>query len=163
MDWELSEYLPVVTIKNVYLLCCQMKDRIQKYIDYKNINAGEFAVMLEVQRSNISHILNGRNKPSAAFIEKMLLAFPDLNARWLLTGQGQMLETTTEAEQEADQATSPSQETIAFPRQETVSEVSAETSRSNNAQSVFPDIAGENVESVVLLFKDGTFASFKKR
>jgi len=138
MDWELSEYLPVVTIKNVYLLCCQMKDRIQKYIDYKNINAGEFAVMLEVQRSNISHILNGRNKPSAAFIEKMLLAFPDLNARWLLTGQGQMLETTTEAEQEADQA-------------------------SNNSQSVFPDIAGENVESVVLLFKDGTFASFKKR
>ena len=70
-----------------------MKERIQKYMDFKNINAGELSVKLEVQRSNISHILNGRNKPSAAFIEKMLNVFPDLNARWLLTGEGNMTNT----------------------------------------------------------------------
>jgi len=71
-----------------------MKDRIKQYIEYKGISAGELAVALEVQRSNISHILNGRNKPGASFIEKLLVVFPDLNARWLLTGKGNMVEGT---------------------------------------------------------------------
>ena len=69
-----------------------MKDRIKKYMDYKSISAGELSSLLDVQRSNISHILNGRNKPGAAFIEKMLVSFPELNARWLLTGNGEMVE-----------------------------------------------------------------------
>ena len=68
-----------------------MKDRIKKYMDYKNISAGELATLLEVQRSNISHVLNGRNMPGAAFIEKLLLNFPDIDARWLLTGVGEMI------------------------------------------------------------------------
>lgn len=29
--------------------------------------------------------------PGAAFIEKLLLKFPDLDARWLLTGEGEMI------------------------------------------------------------------------
>ena len=68
-----------------------MKDRIQQLIDYKGITAGVLAEKLEVQRSNVSHILNGRNKPGAAFLEKLLLLYPDINARWLLTGIGEML------------------------------------------------------------------------
>jgi transcriptional regulator with XRE-family HTH domain len=67
-----------------------MKDRIKEYIDYKGISPGELASLLEVQRSNISHILNGRNKPGASLIEKLLIVFPDLNARWLMTGEGSM-------------------------------------------------------------------------
>ena len=35
-----------------------MKDRIKEFIDYKGISAGELADLLNVQRSNISHILN---------------------------------------------------------------------------------------------------------
>ncbi len=68
-----------------------MKERISKFIDYKNVTPGELAELLEVQRSNISHILNGRNKPGASFIQKFLEVFPDVNARWLLTGEGEMV------------------------------------------------------------------------
>ncbi len=68
-----------------------MKDRIKKIIDYKGISAGELAEITGVQRSNISHIFNGRNKPGAQFIENFLNAFPEINARWLLTGNGSML------------------------------------------------------------------------
>ena len=68
-----------------------MKDRIRKFIDYKGVTPGELAVKLDVQRSNISHVLNGRNKPGATFIEKLLTEFPDLNARWLLIGSGEMV------------------------------------------------------------------------
>lgn len=57
----------------------------------KSLNAAEFADRIGVQRSNISHILNGRNNPGAQFLEKLLVAFPDLNADWLITGRGEML------------------------------------------------------------------------
>lgn len=68
-----------------------MKDRIRKFIDYKGVTPGELALKLDVQRSNISHVLNGRNKPGASFIERFLTEFPDLNARWLLIGSGEMV------------------------------------------------------------------------
>ncbi len=64
-----------------------MKNRIQKFIDYKNISPGELAEMLEVQRSNISHILNGRNKPRCFVYRKAPDCIPQLNARWLFTGR----------------------------------------------------------------------------
>ena len=60
-------------------------------MNYKGISAGELATRLDVQRSNISHVLNGRNKPGASFIEKFLTEFPDLNARWFLIGTGEMV------------------------------------------------------------------------
>lgn len=69
-----------------------MKDRIKHLMDYKKLSAAELADLIAVQRSNVSHVINGRNNPSSVFIEKLLLAFPDINARWLLTGEGSMLE-----------------------------------------------------------------------
>jgi transcriptional regulator with XRE-family HTH domain len=75
-----------------------MKTRIRRFIDYKSISPVELADQIGVQRSNISHILNGRNKPGAAFLEKFLFTFPEVNARWLLTGEGDMLSGGTKAE-----------------------------------------------------------------
>ena len=69
-----------------------MQDRILKFIESENITAAEFADKIGVQRSSVSHVLNGRNKPGFAFIQKILEAFPSLNSRWLLTGSGQMLD-----------------------------------------------------------------------
>ena len=73
-----------------------MKDRIRKFIEFKKITAADLADKLEVQRSNVSHVLNGRNKPGANFIEKLLTEYPELNARWLLTGDGEMLSSKKE-------------------------------------------------------------------
>jgi len=76
-----------------------MKTRIRRFIDYKSISPIELAELLEVQRSNISHILNGRNKPGAAFLEKFLTTFPEIDARWLLTGEGAMTHAASRAEE----------------------------------------------------------------
>lgn len=51
------------------------------------LNAGSFADKIGVQRSNVSHVLSGRNKPSFDFVEKLLLAFPRVSAEWLFTGR----------------------------------------------------------------------------
>ncbi|MFV0553979.1 MAG: helix-turn-helix domain-containing protein [Mangrovibacterium sp.] len=65
-----------------------MESRIQHILDLKQITAKEFADTIDVLPSNVSHVLNKRNNPSYPFIEKILSAYPDLNARWLILGEG---------------------------------------------------------------------------
>lgn len=67
-----------------------MRERILKFIESEGITAAEFADKIGVQRSSVSHVLNGRNNPGFAFIQKILEAFPSIDSRWLLTGSGQM-------------------------------------------------------------------------
>ena len=67
-----------------------MKDRIVQFLVSEKISPAEFADKIGVQRSSMSHILNGRNYPSAAFIQKMLQVYPALNPRWLMIGEGEM-------------------------------------------------------------------------
>ena len=69
-----------------------MKDRITQFLKSEKISPAEFADKINVQRSSVSHVLNGRNYPSASFIQKMLSAYPQLNSRWLLLGEGTILE-----------------------------------------------------------------------
>ena len=69
-----------------------MKDRITKFLKSEGISPAEFADKIGVQRSSVSHVLNGRNYPSASFIQKMLSAYQNLNPRWLLLGEGSVLE-----------------------------------------------------------------------
>jgi len=67
-----------------------MKDRILQFLESEKISPAEFADKIGVQRSSMSHILNGRNYPSASFIQKMLQAYPLLDSRWLMIGVGSM-------------------------------------------------------------------------
>lgn len=65
----------------------ELTDRIKGIMDNSNLSPAAFADKLEIQRSAISHVLNGRNKPSLDFVLKLLKAFPDIEASWLLTGE----------------------------------------------------------------------------
>lgn len=67
-----------------------MKDRIVQIIEKEGLTPSKFAEIIEVQRSNISHILAGRNKPSLDFLQKIMAAFPHISGDWLLTGSGTM-------------------------------------------------------------------------
>lgn len=61
-------------------------DRIKIVMKMNQLNAAAFADRIGVQRSSVSHVLTGRNKPSLDFIEKMLIHFPKVNASWLISG-----------------------------------------------------------------------------
>ena len=67
-----------------------MKNRIQKIIDHYHLNSNSFANEIEVNRSTISHILTGRNKPSIEVLQKILKRFNDISAEWLLLGTGEI-------------------------------------------------------------------------
>jgi transcriptional regulator with XRE-family HTH domain len=70
-----------------------MVERIKEIILKEGLTSGSFADLIGVQRSSMSHILNGRNNPSLDFVIKTLQAFPKLNPEWLLTGVGVMYRT----------------------------------------------------------------------
>jgi len=67
-----------------------MVDRITLLLKTRNISASQFADEIGVQRSSISHVLSGRNKPSLDFIQKILVRYPEINPDWLLFGKGSM-------------------------------------------------------------------------
>jgi transcriptional regulator with XRE-family HTH domain len=64
-----------------------MIERLTQIIRTKNINASKFADEIGVQRSNVSHVLSGRNKPSLEFVLKVLERFPEIKPDWLLFGK----------------------------------------------------------------------------
>ena len=65
---------------------------IEEILEVYNINASEFADRIEVQRSSISHILSGRNKPSLDFLIKVKDEYPELRWDYLLLGKKPMTE-----------------------------------------------------------------------
>lgn len=68
-----------------------LNERISKIIDYSGLTPSEFADEIDVQRSSISHVTSGRNKPSLEFIIKIKSRFPEILWDWLVNGEGQML------------------------------------------------------------------------
>lgn len=82
-----------------------MEERIKKFMEYKGISSSELADSIGVQRSNVTHVLKNRNKPSFQFIEKMLQVYPELSAKWLLLGTGSMIENAPKGKTLFDQLT----------------------------------------------------------
>lgn len=67
-----------------------MEERFLRFLESEQLTSSKFADVIGVQRSSVSHVLAGRNKPSFDFLQKTLKAFPMLNASWLILGDGVM-------------------------------------------------------------------------
>jgi len=78
----------VIRLKTYFM---SLNERISKVIEYSKLSSSEFADEIDVQRSSISHITSGRNKPSLEFIIKIKSRFPEILWDWLVNGEGEML------------------------------------------------------------------------
>lgn len=123
----------------------EIQERLKMIMKMHNLNASQFADTIEVQRSSISHVLSGRNKPSLDFIEKILNHFPRVNADWLITGIAKS--TKAEEEQESsrtlftDQPKTSTEEVIKIP------EIKMKEDKI--------------LKKVMLLYTDGTFETYQ--
>ena len=61
-------------------------ERIEKIRNNHQLSAAAFASKIGVQRSAMSHILSGRNKPSLEFLVKIYEAFDEIALEWLIVG-----------------------------------------------------------------------------
>jgi transcriptional regulator with XRE-family HTH domain len=68
----------------------EISERIQLLIEKHRLSASSFADRIGIQRSGLSHLFSGRNKPSLDLIMKIIEAFPDTSVEWLLWGKGSL-------------------------------------------------------------------------
>ncbi len=127
-------------------------NRLQKILDYYSISATELSNQISVNRSTISHLLSGRNKPSLDFVMKMLQQFPAVELYWLMNGKGNF----------------PSEKNDNIPSTSTFQKEVKKTLplKKDEKQELVPDQFSDpanspKIDRIVIFFKDGSFKSFK--
>ena len=68
----------------------ELIDRFRYIMKINQLSASAFADEIGVQRSSVSHVLSGRNKPSLEFIQKVLKRYPKVDGNWLISGSTQI-------------------------------------------------------------------------
>ncbi|OFX20026.1 MAG: hypothetical protein A2041_08070 [Bacteroidetes bacterium GWA2_31_9b] len=143
-----------------------MKDRILQFLKDEKISSTKFADIIGVQRSSISHILSGRNKPSFDFIEKMLLSFPSLNAQWLITGKGSMFTNTPRQESlfdlkiDSNQQKSTTLQSI-IPKQENINTEISDNDQHIETGFLKSEKKEKIIDRIIIFFEDGSFKQYK--
>ncbi len=92
-----------------------MVNRIKQIMEHYGYSSTQFADRIGAQRSAMSHVLSGRNKPSLDFVLKIKNSFPEIALDWLIMGKGGMF-TVTGQEQQKDKSSgdTPEQPSLQF-------------------------------------------------
>ena len=129
----------------------EIAERISKILEYYHLNAATFADKIGVQRSGLSHILTGRNKPSLDFIIKITDAFDAVDLNWLVHGKG------------------------SFPKSITIEKVKmsepiavkvASTPIAENVEKLTPtqpNLTTTEIQKIMIFYNDGTFSEYIPR
>lgn len=64
---------------------------LETFISAKKITLYRVAKDAGVTSAALYKLKSGDNEPSFYMLQKLAIAYPDLNLRWLLTGEGEML------------------------------------------------------------------------
>lgn len=67
----------------------QFIHRMEQILQFYGLSASAFADRIGVQRSSLSHLMSGRNKPSLDFVMKICEEFHEVDLYWFLQGKGQ--------------------------------------------------------------------------
>lgn len=155
-----------------------MDTRLQEILNYTQMSPAEFAERIQVQRSSISHILNGRNKPSLDFLTKVKEQFPEISWDWLILGQGAMTDLGP-SEKVAPTLPKANKLPLNISGQSVKGAAPQETADPSHLIAPAPDTApvatpaelptampsspatGKTVSRVLLFFTDGTFESYQ--
>lgn len=124
-------------------------ERFRYVMKLNAMTASQFADEIGVQRSSVSHILSGRNKPSLEFIQKVINRFPKVDSTWLINGKTNVGTAPKEEVQKVELQKNtelPVKSTEATERKETVELRPASTPEGN-----------KSIKKIVVFYSDGTF------
>ena len=125
--------------------------RITQILEEQQLSSSAFADTIGVQRSSISHVLSGRNKPSLEFILKTARAFPTYSTDWLLFGKSS--ESPATYPTPSDETSSSNVQEMSYADQ-TAPEVQLPAAPIPTSKSQ------SEIDKVVLLYKDGRFTEY---
>ncbi|MCT8340353.1 helix-turn-helix domain-containing protein [Flavobacteriaceae bacterium TK19130] len=127
--------------------------RLEKIFEHYGLSATAFAERIDFNRSTISHILSGRNKPSLEFVMKVVHEFPEVELYWLLNGKGSFPIDTEEKTELSP--TKPTQERMP-------ESTNVQQSLSEAQVEAFTPSTSKEIDQIILLYKDGSFKVYKK-
>lgn len=131
--------------------------RLQILLQHYGLTASAFADSLDVQRSSVSHVMSGRNKPSLDFVLKILHTYPEVNLQWLLNGKGNF---PAETNQEQELSLKNQTETTP-PILTTKGEKQDPTLQKISHQSLSNVSEEREIEQIVIFYKNGQFKIYK--
>lgn len=127
--------------------------RLEKMLEYYTLTASSFADKIGVQRSSMSHLLSGRNKPSLDFIMKISEIFPEVDLYWILNGKGDFPKTENDDKPKDFKISTSNMPEDLF---------SAPVSHSTEKNYIAPRKGSEaNIEKIVIFYSNGTFKEYK--
>lgn len=147
--------------------------RLEIILEYYSLNASAFADKIGVQRSSLSHLLSGRNKPSLDFILKILEVFPDVDLYWILNGKGSFpkineatpnLESKQSNEIRPESANPISEPVVSehlFSKENNTNKEGLKNPKKEEVQNIVNESISEEVEKIVFFYKNGRFKEFK--
>ncbi|WP_264564190.1 helix-turn-helix domain-containing protein [Flavobacterium sp. N3904] len=136
--------------------------RLEIILDYYSLNASSFADKIGVQRSSLSHLLSGRNKPSLDFILKIIDIFPDVDLYWILNGKGvfpKMNQQSTFEKLKENTTTLPEQDNSTINLFSEIKETEENSFKTERAKNIIlkNEAASEDLDKIVFFYKNGTF------
>jgi transcriptional regulator with XRE-family HTH domain len=147
-----------------------MNERLKQFLAMENLSPARFAEVMGIQRSGISHLLAGRNKPSFEFLQKMMTAYPDINYEWLILGKGRpyksdrpMAEIDAKKDIFTDypEETTPDDSVLDSDDQSVIDDFPAEQPAENRVFGDMPAPAqpktGRKIARIIVFFNDGTY------
>ena len=145
--------------------------RLELLLDYYSLNASAFADKIGVQRSSLSHLLSGRNKPSLDFILKILEVFPDVDLYWILNGKGNFPKNSDEKKTEIIagkiiSAPPPIPQNLTIKNLFSSSEIPVVKNTVENRnpitnENITISTSSNEIDKIVIFYKNGTFKDYK--
>ncbi|MFD2550931.1 helix-turn-helix domain-containing protein [Bizionia sediminis] len=134
----------------------EFSKRLEQVIKFYDESASSFAEKIGVQRSSISHILSGRNKPSLDFIMKILERFPEVELYWLLYGTGTFPKTVSNEQAVPIKTPAAPSKNPEFDFESTAAGTKPVINKAEENMNENTDI-----ERVIIFYKNGSFKAYK--
>jgi plasmid maintenance system antidote protein VapI len=141
--------------------------RLEKILDYYGLSATAFSEKIDFNRSTISHLISGRNKPSLEFVMKVVHTFEEVNLYWLLNGKG-TFPSTAEIEQKEIKLSANSQATEAVAPSEKSTHKNSDASvpllesdKNVSANSVLRSSStSSSIDCIIIFYTNGSFKEY---
>ena len=140
----------------------QLLKRLGTVMQYHNLSASVFADRIGVQRSSISHLLSGRNRPSLEFVSKVVDTFPEVNLNWLLNGKGNFphQETVNIPQTKLELPTTPIEKEATPPIKQRITKPTPILEKTISTISTKKINTTKAITRIVIFYEDGTFEAY---
>lgn len=130
----------------------EFSERLRKLLSYYDISAAGIAEILGIQRSTMSHLLSGRNKPSLDVVLKILKHYPEVELYWLINGQGDFPKIIQELKEDVSTPNIAQQQKISFQNDT--------DDPQDLPEPILKNITKKEIDRIVIFYTDGTFSHY---